>query len=304
MSGAIVVRPMAADDLPMILAIDRAVGWAHAEARFRFLLDDTETRGLVAELAGDLVGFAFVGVREPVGWLGALAVDPAHQGRGAGWALCRAADDYFRTEERCDAAILEVRVGNRRAIDLYERLGFVATGVADLCGTPRGEAPIIPASDQSTDDAVRVVAPLTEDDLAFLPALDDSYYGGWRDRDLLYWLSEGFDAARLLRVDGQPAGYCLVEAATGRLGPAAAPTLPDFLALLDGVLRALPSGEGAPPHAAHLRIVNPNEAILAALAARNVRHVPALRNVRMEKVYRRPLRQMTGPYVSARSEKG
>jgi len=306
MSSTITVRPMVEADLPQILAIDRAVGWLHTEARFSFLLNDTETRGFVAEAEGTPIGFAFVGIREPVGWLGALAVDPAQQGRGAGQVLCRAADTYFREDGRCDTAILEAYVENRRAIDLYDRLGFVVTGVADLCGTPAGEAPVIPAADVTVigEDEVRAVTRLTEADLTFLAPLDDSYYGGWRDRDLLFWLSEGFEAARLLRVDGQPVGYCLVEAATGRLGPAAAPTLPDFLALLDDVLLAMPSGEGAPTHAVSLRIVNPDPEVLAALAARNLHRVPALRNVRMEKVYRRPLRQMSGYYVSARPEKG
>lgn len=304
MGEPITVRAMGLDDLPAIMAIDRAVGWPHTETRFRFLLDDAETRGLVAEVAGAVTGFAFVGVREPVGWLGALAVAPEWQGRGVGRALCRAADDYFRADERCDAAILEAYERNRRAIGLYDRLGFVVTGVAELCGTPRGEAPTIPAVLVSADDAAREVVRLTEDDLPFLATLDDSYYGGWRERDLLFWLSEGFAAARLLRVEGQPVGYCLVEEATGRLGPAAAPTLPDLLALLDGVLAALPSGDGAPEYAASLRIVDPDAATLAALAARNLQPVPALRNLRMEKVYRRPLRQMPGLYISARPEKG
>ena len=306
MSNTITMRPMLEADLPALLAIDRAVGWSHTEARFGFLLNDTETRGFVAEDGGVPIGFAFAGIREPVGWLGALAVDPEQQGRGAGMALCRAADTYFREDERCDTAILEAYLENRRAIDLYDRLGFVVTGVADLCGTPAGEAPIIPAAAITVvgEDEVRAVSRLTEADLTFLAPLDDSYYGGWRDRDLFFWLSEGFEAARLLRVDGQPAGYCLVEAATGRLGPAAAPTLPDFLALIDDVLLAMPSGEGAPTYAASLRIVNPDPAVLAALAARNLHLVPALRNVRMEKVYRRPLRQMRGYYVSARPEKG
>jgi GNAT superfamily N-acetyltransferase len=293
-------------DLPQILTIDRAVGWQHTESHVRFLLDDAETRGFVAEAAGAPIGFAFAGIREPVGWLGSLAVDPAHQGCGVGMALCSAADTYFREDARCDTAILEAYVENRRAIDLYDRLGFVVTGVADFCGTPVGEAPMIPAATITVvgAGAVRTVSRLTEADLSFLAPLDDSYYGGWRDRDLLFWLSEGFEAARLLRVDGQLVGYCLVEAATGRLGPAAAPTLPDFLALLDDVLLAMPSGEGTPTRAVSLRIVNPDPAVLTALAARNLHLVPDLRNVRMEKVYRRPLRQMSGYYVSARPKKG
>jgi GNAT superfamily N-acetyltransferase len=303
-SSETAIRPMREEDLTAVLAIDRAVGWSHDEARFRYLLADGESRGLVAEGAGTLAGFALVGVREPVGWLGALAVDPAWQGRGIGMALGRAADTFFRESDGCDTAVLEAYETNRRAIDIYDRLGFVVTGANDLCGTPRGEAPIVPDGEDAEARVAREVVPLTEADLPFLYALDDSYYGGWREQDLIYWLGQGPDLARLLRVDGQPVGYCLVERATGRLGPAAAPTLSDFLCLLDDVLRAMPHGPEAPPYAASLRIANPDAAVLGALAGRNLHPVPALRNVRMEKVYRRPLRQLPGYYVSARPEKG
>lgn len=303
MSGEITIRPMHQDDLPAVLAIDRAVGWSHDEARFRYLLDDAETLGFVAERGGAVAGFAFAGVREPVGWLGALAVEPGQQGRGVGRALCHAADTFFREADGCDTAILEAHVENRRAIDLYDRLGFVVTGVNDLCGTPRGEAPVVPTEHEDYGVA-REVAPLTAEALPVLAALDDGYYGGWREQDLLYWLGQGPDLARLLRVDGEPVGYCLVERATGRLGPAAAPTLADLLTILDAILPALPHGEGAPPYAASLRLADPDEAALAALAARNLHPVPALRNVRMEKIYRRPLRRLAGRYASARPEKG
>ena len=304
MGEPITVRPMGLDDVDAIVAIDRAVGWAHPEALVRFLLDDAETRGLVAEVQGAAVGFAFVGVREPVGWLGSLAVVPAQEGCGVGWALCRAADDYFRTAENCDVAILEVLATNRRAIDLYDRLGFVVTSVIEFCGTSRGEATVAPAATPGTAAVGRAITPLVEGDLPFLATLDDSYYGGWRERDLFLWLSEGFAAARLLRVDGQPVGYCLVEEATGRIGPAAAPTLPDLLALLDATIAALPGTPDDAPYAPFLRIVNPGAEALTALAARNLPLVPALRNLRMEKVYRRPLRQMSGLYLSARPLKG
>jgi hypothetical protein len=140
--------------------------------------------------------------------------------------------------------------------------------------------------------------------LPFLTTLDDSYYGGWRERDLFLWLSEGFAAARLLRIEGQPVGYCLAEEATGRIGPAAAPTLPDLLSLLDATLAALPGMPTDAPYAPFLRLVNPDAEALAALAARNLPPIPALRNLRMEKVYRRPLRQMYGLYISARPLKG
>jgi len=198
MAEAHTIRPMTEDDLPAVLAIDGAVGWRHDEERFHYLLAAPDTRGAIAEDDGAVGGFAFMGLREPVGWLGPVAIDPARQGRGLGTALVREADRFFREEERCDAAILEARVDNRRAIELYDRIGFVVTGVAELFGTPEGAAPTVPPpapDDDATDDDARWITPLTEDDLPFLAALDDSYYGGWREDDLLYWLGAGLDRA-------------------------------------------------------------------------------------------------------------
>ncbi len=301
------IRPMAEDDLPAVLAIDGAVGWRHDEERFRDLLAAPDTRGVITEDGGAVGGFAFMGLREPVGWLGPVAVAPARAGRGLGTALVREADRFFREEERCDAAILEAHADNRRAIELYDRAGFVVTSVAELFGTPEGTAPLVPhpaPDDDANGDDARWITPITEDDLPFLAALDDSYYGGWREDDLLYWLGAGLDRARLLRRSDEPVGYCLVEDATGRLGPAAAPSLPDFLALLDAILPTMPHGAGAPTRAVNLRLVDPTPTAVAALAARGLIRVPARRNVRMEKVYRRPARRMGGIYVSARPEKG
>ncbi len=296
------VRPMRPDDLPRVMAIDRAVGWPHRPERFVYLLEDGETRGLVAERAGVVAGFAFAGARPPAGWIGPVATDPAHRGRGVATALCREADRFLRDEARCDAALLEARPGNAPAIAIYSRLGFVAVGGNTLCGTPPGEAPS-PIPRSQTGTAALEVVPLTEADWQAVCALDDAYWGGWREQDLLYWLSEGPDLARLLRVDGQPRGYCFVEGATGRIGPVAAPTLDGFLALIDDVLATDALRSGGHDHV-YLRVNDPDAETLHALAARNLPPVPALRHVRMEKVYRRPIHRLRGYYASARPEKG
>lgn len=301
--NAATIRPMREDDLPRVMAIDRAVGWPHAQERFQYLLEDEDTWGLIAERAEGIVGFAFAGVREPLGWIGALAVDPAFQRQSIGLTLVTAADTILRDDPRCDAAILEARRDNAPALALYSRLGFVVTGESVLCGTPRHQPPTPPAPRALSPSSSRTIAPLTWDDFDFLYALDAEYYGGWRDQDLRYWLHEGPDLARLLRDDDQPTGYCLVEPATGRLGPLAAPTLDGFLALLDAAIAAEPLASGALEHV-FLRAVDPDPALLAALAARNLRPVPHLLNVRMEKVYRRPARRLPGHYASARPEKG
>lgn len=297
--SAPVVRPMTADDLPRVVAIDRAVGWPHTEERFRYLLEDEETRGFVAERAGEVAGFAFAGVREPVGWLGAVAVAPEQQGHGVGTAVCAAADAFLRAQ--CDSAILEASPANAPAIAMYQRLGFVVTGETACCSRDRETAsPTVPPGARP---AGYEVAPVTATAWPALCALDDTYYGGWREQDLLYWLSEGQEFARILWIDGQPSGYCLFEQATGRFGPAAAPTPAGFLALLDDVLASVLDRE-LPARYLWLRLVDPDAAALAGLAARNLQVAPDRRQVRMEKVYRRPARRLQGYYLSARPEKG
>jgi ribosomal protein S18 acetylase RimI-like enzyme len=67
----------------------------------------------------------------------AAAVVPAQQGRGVGTQLMLAAEETA-TERGCRAIVLGVEDFNARARSLYERLGYVATGEADLqyAGSP------------------------------------------------------------------------------------------------------------------------------------------------------------------------
>jgi GNAT superfamily N-acetyltransferase len=59
----------------------------------------------------------------------ALWVDPEHRGMTAGQALVSAVIDWARADHR-QRLCLWVIPGNDAAIQLYERLGFVATGAA------------------------------------------------------------------------------------------------------------------------------------------------------------------------------
>ena len=61
-------------------------------------------------------------------YLGGVAVDPAHQGRGTGAAMLSSAIDICR-ERTCTRIELTVSVENSRAIRLYESMGFVREGI-------------------------------------------------------------------------------------------------------------------------------------------------------------------------------
>ncbi|WP_109486614.1 GNAT family N-acetyltransferase [Occallatibacter savannae] len=69
--------------------------------------------------------------RGPRGYLGQLAVDPAHQRSGLGKQLLAAAEDHFRARgcEAIDITVLSLRP---ELLPIYRRLGFVETGTEEF----------------------------------------------------------------------------------------------------------------------------------------------------------------------------
>jgi ribosomal protein S18 acetylase RimI-like enzyme len=70
----------------------------------------------------------------PHWYLGVLGTAPAHQGRGLGPAVAQ--PGLAAASAAGAPAFLET--GVERNVALYERLGFVVTGVIDTPGLPRG----------------------------------------------------------------------------------------------------------------------------------------------------------------------
>ena len=69
---------------------------------------------------------------EPYWYLPVLAADPAHQGKGLGTALMRAALE--RVDADGTAAFLET--GTPRNVEFYKRFGFEALGEVSMPGSP------------------------------------------------------------------------------------------------------------------------------------------------------------------------
>lgn len=100
------------------------------DARLAAVMDGGEI--LVAEdAAGRLLASVYMEPRGDSGYLGMLAVDPAHQRSGLGSLLMRAAEDRFREQ---GLRAVEITVLSRRAelLPIYRRLGFVETGTEPL----------------------------------------------------------------------------------------------------------------------------------------------------------------------------
>ena len=125
------LRQMATDDVPAVMALERALfpedAWS--EDLLRDELGETATRHyVVAESDGAVVGYAGLRFVPPEGDVQTMAVAESVWGRGVGRALLT--ELLTRAGARgVTHMFLEVRSDNPRAQDLYERFGFEAIGV-------------------------------------------------------------------------------------------------------------------------------------------------------------------------------
>ena len=119
-------RPMNQLDLVPAFAIEKdAYGkeaWTMAQFKEEFAGKDRMY--VVAEFSGELIAYA--GVVNLAGTTDVLTitVEADHRRKGIGRELMRRLIDWSRTQ-KCEAIMLEVRVGNIDAIPLYESFGFI-----------------------------------------------------------------------------------------------------------------------------------------------------------------------------------
>jgi ribosomal protein S18 acetylase RimI-like enzyme len=85
---------------------------------------------IVAEEQNAITGYALVGLRKgsKIGHLYSIAVDKTSAGRGIGRLLLEASEEIAR-KKKCHVFALEVRKTNKRAIALYQKNGYVLTGM-------------------------------------------------------------------------------------------------------------------------------------------------------------------------------
>jgi ribosomal protein S18 acetylase RimI-like enzyme len=123
---AIAIRPAQASDLEAIEDLERAIfaGDRLSRRSLRAFIG-SRNRLLVATDREGIVGYALVIWRRGgrLARLYSIGVSARMAGRGVGRALLAAAQTHA-AEQGCDALRLEVREDNRRAIALYERLGY------------------------------------------------------------------------------------------------------------------------------------------------------------------------------------
>jgi ribosomal-protein-alanine N-acetyltransferase len=82
---------------------------------------------VVAEAAGELVGYAGITIYPPEAEVQTIAVAPWQQRQGMGRTLLQTLIGEA-TERGCSRMLLEVRADNAAAISLYESFGFAING--------------------------------------------------------------------------------------------------------------------------------------------------------------------------------
>ena len=124
MTAAFALRAMTGDDLPVVLAIERAsqvVPWT--EGLFRDCLRSDYWNCVAVDDAGSVAGFAILTAGGGDAHLLNIAVDPVRRRQGVARRLIDALFDEARRRE-ADQLFLEVRASNDPALALYRDLGF------------------------------------------------------------------------------------------------------------------------------------------------------------------------------------
>ncbi len=123
------IRPMSLEDIPQVLAIDRAsfaLPWP--ESAYRFELEtNTLSIALVAEEAGQVVGMIVAWLLVDELHVATIGVHPERRRSGIGRQLLAAAL-LAGLEHGAHMSTLEVRLGNLAAQALYRRFGYRVVG--------------------------------------------------------------------------------------------------------------------------------------------------------------------------------
>jgi ribosomal protein S18 acetylase RimI-like enzyme len=82
------------------------------------------------DASGQLLGCIYTEAQERHGYIGQLAVDPAHQGKGLARRLMAAAEERLRSQG-CPAVKITVLNTRPELPPLYRRFGFVETGTEE-----------------------------------------------------------------------------------------------------------------------------------------------------------------------------
>ena len=154
MNGKTILVPLTEELLPRVLELEElcfSLPWSRAA--FLPELDDPACCWLAAMTDGVLAGYAGMRTVLDEGYISNIAVDPALRKRGIGGALV---EGLIREGKRRGLSFLtlEVRISNREARRLYERMGFREAGLRPgYYEKPREDALLMTRYDQEEGQA-------------------------------------------------------------------------------------------------------------------------------------------------------
>jgi ribosomal protein S18 acetylase RimI-like enzyme len=86
---------------------------------------------LAEDTSGQLIGSIYTELRPPRGYLGMLAIHPAHQRSGHGSTLMSAGEEHLRGKG-CTAVDISVIEWRTELPPIYRKLGYVETAIEDF----------------------------------------------------------------------------------------------------------------------------------------------------------------------------
>jgi GNAT superfamily N-acetyltransferase len=231
----VALRAMTLDDIPDGLRLSGAAGWNQREEDWRFLLEQSPGRFVVALQDGRIVGTGgAVCYGTTLAWVCMILVDPDQRGRGMGTRLVQGVLDRVADVETVGLDATPFGQG------VYTRLGFVETSRllrVEAAGAPEGVAPERPRTDVAS---IRTIGP---SDLRRILEVDLKVFGADRG-ELLRWAAR--QAPALCRVDdaGTIVGYCFGRrgARSRQIGPVTARDAATARALVAASIQAEPGG--------------------------------------------------------------
>jgi ribosomal protein S18 acetylase RimI-like enzyme len=137
-SRAVDMRLAVPEDGPRLIALINAAfaietfleGTRTDEERLAALMHKGEII-LAEDHSGHILASIYAEIRGDRGYLGMLAVDPAHQRSGLGKQMLAAAEKHFRARG-CEAIDITVLSRRPELLPIYRRLGFVETGTEEF----------------------------------------------------------------------------------------------------------------------------------------------------------------------------
>jgi ribosomal-protein-alanine N-acetyltransferase len=138
-AGDYTIRYCASADVPSVIKVNSLTLPEHYSDYFYYeILKEFPTTFLLAEFEGEIIGYVMCRLEYGLslmrrfglskkGHIISIAVVEEHRGRGVGTRLIKRALDEIKKASGKEC-YLEVRVTNKQAIDLYERLGFRVNG--------------------------------------------------------------------------------------------------------------------------------------------------------------------------------